>query len=286
MSVIFYPRLSKYDLHLVRSPGPGLGNLLFPWVRALVRHAQDGGYLISPTWRNIKLGPWLRGEPDKRTYGDLFKHRPFAKFFQDLNAKLLPHNTLSEHQYYELISKGSYLFSTRTPTLVVFEGMADRFAGLGIYKPIIMETLTRECRVALPQAREHVAVHVRLGDFLVPHEKNDAYAVNTRLSLDYYISEIERLKKIYGRLPIMIYTDDPGDVFIKKLKSAAHASVVIPTNALVDILQMAQATHILLSNSTFSLWAAFLSKGTISCKFQELYKNYRLDDDEFISRII
>src|SRR5689334_20396259 len=70
-----YPRFSTLDLGFVRVLGPGLGNLLFPWARCVVACRDRHLIPVAPTWPQIKLGPWLRGELDKRTYAGLFLPR-------------------------------------------------------------------------------------------------------------------------------------------------------------------------------------------------------------------
>lgn len=264
-----------------------MGNLLFPWTRAVACHANSDGYLISPTWRNIKLGPWLRGEADKRTYGDLFKHRPLVKWLLDLKMKARRLREISEHEYYESIGVGNPTSPTSEPTLVVFEGMAGYFSSISGHGDLIKSVLRQECRISGDQAPAHIAVHVRLNDFVTTAAgANQTYSRNTRVDLEWYESEIQRIKELYRDLPIRIYTDDPECPKLRKLASLKGASIVTPTNALVDMLKMSEATHIVLSNSTFSLWAAFLSKATVSAAFCELFDDYRLRTAEFNSRII
>ncbi len=264
-----------------------MGNLLFPWARAVVCHANSDGHLISPTWRNIKLGPWLRGETDKRTYGDVFKHRPLVKWLQDLKIKGRQLREISEHEYYDIIGIGNPTLPVSEPTLVVFEGMVGYFSNISGYGDLIRSTLRQECRISVDPAPAHIAVHVRLSDFVTAAAgANQTYSRNTRVDLEWYESEIQRVKELYRDLPISVYTDDRECPGIRKLASLEGASVVTPTNALVDMLKMSEAAHIVLSTSTFSLWAAFLSKATVSATFRELFDDYRLRTAEFDSRII
>jgi len=287
MTVIFYARLSKYDFHLFRSPGPGLGNLLFPWARAVICHANFGGHLISPTWRNMKLGPWLRGEADKRTYGDVFKHRPLTKWLQDLMIKARRLREISEHEYYDFIGTGNKESPVPEPTRVIFQGMEGYFSNLAGHEDLIRRALRQESRIPVAQAPAHIAVHVRLSDFVAAQAgANQIYSRNTRVDVAWYESEIQRVQELYRDLPTRLYTDDRECPGIRNLASLEGASVVAPTNALVDMLKMSEAAHIVLSASTFSLWAAFLSKATVSAQNRELFDDYRIRTAEFDSRII
>jgi len=73
------PILSRPDFGLLRAPGAGLGNLLFPIARAVIAQSHHGGTLVIPTMRQIKIGTFLRRERDKRTYGDIFHHRDIGE---------------------------------------------------------------------------------------------------------------------------------------------------------------------------------------------------------------
>ena len=50
----------------VRLGGAGLGNILFPWACALVYAKEHNCKRIQTTWRNLKIGTFLRKEKDKR----------------------------------------------------------------------------------------------------------------------------------------------------------------------------------------------------------------------------
>ena len=67
-----YPKFDGIDLFIFRIGGSGLGNLLFPFFRALVHAKNNNLKIISPTFRSIKLGPYLRGENQKRSYNYIY----------------------------------------------------------------------------------------------------------------------------------------------------------------------------------------------------------------------
>ena len=51
----------------------GLGNMLFPWARAVLWSKSYNVSVINPTWYKFRIGPYLRRENDKRRYHLLFK---------------------------------------------------------------------------------------------------------------------------------------------------------------------------------------------------------------------
>jgi hypothetical protein len=60
--VYAYPQLSNMDLLVCRLLGPGLGNLLFTWARAVVAAKGNGLRLIQATWSQFRLAPLICGE--------------------------------------------------------------------------------------------------------------------------------------------------------------------------------------------------------------------------------
>ena len=112
------PILSAHDFWLFRSPGPGLANLLFPISRAIAGVEKHGGLLLRPTIRQLKLGTFLRGEKDKRTYGGIFRHRTPGEFLDRTRAASLPR--VDETEYRPGLSQ----------TVVTYEGLGDFFRPL------------------------------------------------------------------------------------------------------------------------------------------------------------
>lgn len=269
---IFYPRFSDRDFHLLRSPGPGLGNLLFPWARAQLLARAYNGRLIAPTWRNIKLGPLLRRENDLRTYGDLFWHRSPKILVSDLVRKLGVRPRLSEDEF----------LSSAAPGLVFVEGMREYFADLGedgLELRRMLEQITRNP----PRTRlGGIALHIRLGDF--SEAIDDKYRRNSRVALDWFVAEAIRLRDLLGEKRITLFTDDQSGAVERAFRAMPNAWCAPPGNAIQDILLMSTAEHIVCSNSTFSLWATFLSNATFSARYIELFHDYRFAPDTIAQR--
>lgn len=264
---IFYPRFSSYDWHLLRSPGAGLGNLLFPWARAVLLAERDGGRLIAPTWRNVKLGPILRREKDLRFYSNIFYHRSVGQFLGDLAIKLKNSVRISEDTY----------LRTKQSSFVVVEGERNHFADLVGAGPVLRDRLVAMTRKPPSDPIRGIAMHIRLGDFI---EANDErYQRNSRVALSWFVSEAARLRKLLGPRPITIFTDDTGEAIERAFIGVEDLYFAKTGNAIQDILRLSSAEHIVCSNSTFSLWGIFLSDASFSARFPELFSDYGLASD-------
>lgn len=73
-------KFSNLDFFDFRFGGPGLGNLLFVWARAIIYADKFGLSVLSPNWRTFKIRTYLRFEKDKRTYRTLFNDNGIKGF--------------------------------------------------------------------------------------------------------------------------------------------------------------------------------------------------------------
>ncbi len=277
MRTLIYPCFSKYDWILLRSQGAGLGNLLFPYARAFLYSQAHNTELLMPTWRNIKLGPYIRREPDKRTYGELFHHRTLQDFAKIAKARFLS----SAKRFSEEEFLTGNLPKTET-CLVVVSGQKDNFMPLMGYEDILREAFLSMLRIPPPQHNGEIAIHVRMGDFAA--ETTD-YARNSRLPLDWYAEEIKRIRAQTGLKTVSVFTDDGTGEAAAFFAKIGDASVVVPINAATDIIHMSNHQHIVCSNSTFSLWGAFLSQGSFSTRSPELFIDYGFDQRHLTRRL-
>lgn len=102
-----------------------------------------------------------------------------------------------------------------------------------------------------------VAIHIRRGDYLTQEYSN----WNIFQDFSYFENAIEYLKKNFDTKRFFIFSDDinackntfKGNEFV-------FVDVNHGINSYLDMYLMSLATHIIISNSTFSWWAAFLKK--------------------------
>jgi len=109
-------------------------------------------------------------------------------------------------------------------------------------------------QLELAKERNFAAFHIRRGDYADPTNR-----VNGILSMDYFL-KVSKL--IPADLEIIVFTDSPREVSIELGKVTSRFKVIYPpidSDPVESMILMAQASHISISNSTFSWWAANLA---------------------------
>ena len=230
-----YPKFDGLNLIFFRLGGPGLGNLLYPYFRALVYAKQNNLQLISPTFLSIKIGPYLRGESQKRDY------------------RYVDNESISGFKKFLLLK-----FSKN---IKVFKSFGDGFKSLYGYEDYLKEKLKSLTRVDFDQKKyqNSICCHVRLGDF--KKSKNDKFSNNTRMPIRWYKDVIQQIRKNDKGLKVFLFSDG-NDNELKELLELGNINNETSSNPLEDILKLSSSKYLIGSYSSFSFWGAFFSKGT------------------------
>ena len=249
-----YPRLSKWDLALFRVGGPGLGNLLFTWGRAMKFCRDHQAAPIWPTWPQLKIGPWLRAEKDKRAYTDLFE--PSDRYVRGMRKvrtlAMLPRigetDTAAAHP--------------PSRSVVMFEGNGNGFADLVGAGPYLGEQFAAMCRGYTPAETDFrtIRVHVRMGDFasVSPDQLARADMPNVRLPLEWYVEKIKQVRAaLGGQVPVQVFSDSTPEA-LRALMDLGGVEACGGQTAAQDLLTLSRAGILIGSNSTFSQWARFM----------------------------
>ncbi len=255
MPTYIYPALGAMrDLYVVRLSGVGIGNALFPYLRAMIVAERTGAQLVWPAWPSFKSGPFLRREAGKRTYVGLF--RPYADALTGV-AKLRP--VLfgrAVHQRIDWIDDAV----VQPGRLNVIASQNYMFDDLRPHRDRVRRELLAMLSRPRPDVRwgaeDFIAVHVRLGDFGAAQIANDRYIGNARLPLDWYCAAIARARAMQPGLPVKIVSDG-SDAELAPLLVDGVSRLRAATD-IDELLALATARVLVGSNSTFSRWAAYL----------------------------
>lgn len=110
----------------------------------------------------------------------------------------------------------------------------------------------------LNRAREEkpIMVHVRRGDY------RSLAATYGNLDSKYYLEGVDAICAVLGQRPVWVFSDDPDQVQLELggelPKSAVFISQPRDSSAAEAMMLMAQSSALVISNSTFSWWAAKL----------------------------
>ena len=233
--------LGKLESLGIRLGGAGLGNIMFPWATALVYAKNHNLKSIQTTWRNLKIGTFIRKERDKRIYMDFFLETDMISGFK------------------------KFFLLNFSNNVKVFSGMDNLFIPFKNEQHFVKSELLKIINPHhLKRANEFnsnsIAIHIRMGDFTIPmNEKvlrNGAW--NYRLPINWYIRLIEKIQKV-SNLPIYIFSD-AVDSELKDILVYDNCNRVYFGSAISDMLALSTCKVLISSASTFSMWASFLGQ--------------------------
>lgn len=226
----------------------GLCNMLFPWARAVLYARKKNCRILAPRWtKMLRVGPWLRGERDKRYYNGLFTNDGYVK---------------GVGRAYAFIRALGQRYDERSPAiydlkkgLVVFRGLGNYFMDFPDDAAFLREELLKIVSKRIVSKlgelpREFIGVHVRCGDFV---------STGQSMSNEYYLKGIEIAKSIVGmQRPVLVFSDAKGDE-LSYLSDCPGVRFMPAAPAIHDVLALSRASILVGTNhSSFSEWAVFL----------------------------
>ncbi|HVU57444.1 MAG TPA: hypothetical protein VHD83_20415 [Puia sp.] len=255
---------------ICKLPRAGLGNQLFPLLKAAVFARLNELPLIVTGYNQFKIGPYLRGEKIKRNYRGYF-----------LFEKGLLGEQVDQFRIWR--SRGDE--DRVEPTVEVLPAAAregkrfifseiphwsDHFAGLREHRQLTLEIFEEMVCEGIKRKAEVIdapciGVHIRMGDFRKLKEGEDFQSVGAvRTPEEYFMQIIRQIREIAGiALPVSVFTDGRRHE-LETLFTMENISMVEGNPDLVDMLALSRSGIIVASaNSTFSYWAGFLSKAPL-----------------------
>ena len=263
-------------------PRTGLGNQLFPIVKAHVFGALNNLPVVVTGYRQFKIGPYLRGEKSKRNYSNYFNFQKniASAWIEERSIQALAKKGLIAEPRVERLQKsertnGVYFFSEHPHYHDYFVGLrenrdeARKQLQSILRKEIVDEVNSKDSPV--------IGVHIRMGDFRKLKEGEDFSQVGaTRTPEDYFIDCIKKIRSINGStLPVSIFTDGYRHE-LKELLALKDVDIIEGNRDIVDLLLLSKSKIIITSaGSTFSYWSGFLSDGPVIMHPDHIYAPLR-----------
>lgn len=228
----------------------GLGNMLFPWARAVILSETSDTPFLAPHWRRIQSGLNRRREGDRRNYHAQL-HQPGVQQFLRERVRLIRSEVIDE-------GAAEQIAPTRS-MVVVTSGIGGGFAGMEPWRAVLHDSFTALIRRPLEALPTYAAVHVRLGDFMAAPDDAHVSTGNQSTPMSWFTEAILGVQRAMPSLKVWIVSDG-SDVQLSpllRMNGVARA----PRRGAVADLQMLFAARVLIgSNSTFSAWGAFLGE--------------------------
>lgn len=186
---------------------------------------------------------------------------PIGDLFDLSQFKLLdiaPDAVYREYDNYEkIILPGDgrvYDIRGYRQTYKYFEDYADVIRD--IFTP--RESILSIIRELVPT--QYIAVHIRRGDYIKPMHKIPLLREFRQCQLAYYKQAVLELRNIYPDCPVLVCTDSPKLVtpILAEIDSQAILAPISANPKLGDFCTLYLANAVVISNSTYSWWAAYL----------------------------
>ena len=271
---------------ICKLPKAGLGNLLFPIMRAHVFARLNNLDIIVTGYHRVKLGPFLRMEKSKRKYSGYFRFQKNwigemldKRRLRKLDPAVLITDPPVQVMEVQSDENKTYLFS-RLPDFW------DFFAGLNPYRILVKDIFWELIHPRIKKKLEGkkapcIGVHIRMGDFtkLKPGEDLSERG-QVRTPEEYFINTIKNIREIHGSaLPVTVFTDGYRHEF-EHLFSLENISLSEGNPDIVDLILLSRSQVIVVATgSTFSYWAGFLSDAAVILHPAHIYKPNRLPTD-------
>ena len=239
----------------------GLGNNLFPWARAELFARQSGAKMLAPQWTRIRLGPYLRREPQKRRYGREFQMEHHVRGLSRLLISMLGRR-IPEAQALTYLHMSQSLL----PSVVEFSGIDDLFTPLLTEHEFIRRQLWSITSEPLRSTGEQyggrfIAMHVRRGDLTRQGFTQQELAGVYQFTPLIWFVDMARAVRGFEPLrsvPIVVFTDGENEE-VEALRCIDGVFFSQRQRPITDLWTMAHAGLLFASGfSTFSMWASYL----------------------------
>ncbi|MBD2208377.1 alpha-1,2-fucosyltransferase [Nostoc linckia FACHB-104] len=262
--------MEKKTIFLVnpKLPKAGLGNMLLVWARAVLFAHINSFPVVAPAWGKLVIGPYVRGEKDKRYYGHLFDNKNYVSWVNYLLARLNNNIHIEENPVLAQVKASNLELKKANYYLFIFNQLphwSDFFVDLKEHQPIIKNKLLTSIRSSVlenisQRPAPEIGLHIRMGDFKVLKPEDDFTKLGgVRTPFSWFIRVIDAIRTIAGYdVPVTIFSDG-HDHELSDLLKLTQVSRASTDSALSDMLTLSRSKLLIASSgSTFSYWASYL----------------------------
>jgi hypothetical protein len=115
-------------------------------------------------------------------------------------------------------------------------------------------------------ANNELAVHIRFGDYLRNRKTRKFHGLT---AMSYYVNAVKQLQLVHHYDKIVIYSDDHHKAFVEFVEAFGPSKIPVVASEglseLEDLAGMSASMGIVISNSSFSWWAAWIGSQLHTC---------------------
>jgi len=226
----------------------------------------------------------------KHQHSDIFARLMSIKFNQEyrFDGKVLVEKSTTDHSVCKFSIFNEKFFSYRKIVLEsnhsIVNGYFQSYKYFAACNDFILNEFTRKLNLDSKADQNSVAIHIRLGDYIKKRANRRIYLTPSYGFLDQAIQQLETLTK-RADLELNIFSDDEYN-FNKIYKSYFFQKNFKYFNGQPEeaFQKLTNYDYKIISNSTFSWWAAWLGSGKVVTPDRWFKKNSNLDfsgDDIF-----
>lgn len=245
-------------------PNAGLGNQLFPLMKADIFASLNNLPLVITNYHQLKVGPYIRREKTKRRYKNYFNfEKSVIREWLD-KKKVNPENFLQFVKEPLLkkmdhVDNGTLFQFNKTQHPDYFEGLREHRKQVkdSFYHLVRPEIIGQVDARPIPK----IGVHIRRGDFMRIENKEKGPTARTPES--YFVDVINKIREVAGMMSVSVFSDGYSHEF-EDLFKLPDVHLVEGNKDIVDMLLLSKSKIIIASpESTFSYWSGFLSDAPI-----------------------
>lgn len=263
----------------------GLGNQLFIFAAGLSK-ARELEAKLYVFWeppagelarRDCQVDQIFDGTPGVEFHVDSALPRVKVKRRMHLLWNTVYEQSVSHEQvgWWSSVRKGSFLVGY-FQTIHYLLGIEDEIAGR------LLSARTSICNDRLPNLEENdVVMHVRRGDYARPEVRH----VHGLLDDNYFVDCSDQLTAEGVKGERFVLTDEPRSVASLAEKHGWKIVSGNQTSAIDEMLWMADSFNLILSNSSFSWWGAWLAERKGNTKVLAP-KNWKHNQPDAASKVI